>query len=103
MKKYIDKNKSFNTGGNEYADKVFCMMENSGVLSDAFRTRVNNLCLWIVSNHERYVDEIYNSIRDLHAEMKWLCIFSDKFTEQLCFTLEQAISHQLYLASKKTK
>ena len=84
MKKYIDKNKSFNTNGNEWADQVFCMMENNGCLSESLKVRINNLTLWIVTNHKNYVDSIRESIDKLEVEMNWMSIFSREFNFIKC-------------------
>jgi hypothetical protein len=95
MKKYIDKNKSFNTNGNEWADQVFCMMENNGCLSESLKTRINNLALWIVTNHKNYVDSIRESIDKLETEMNWMSIFSREFTSKLSFTLNNALNVEI--------
>jgi len=95
MKKYIDKNKLFNTNGNEWADQVFCMMENNGCLSESLKVRINNLTLWIVTNHKNYVDSIRESIDKLEVEMNWMSIFSREFTSKLNFTLNNALNVEI--------
>jgi hypothetical protein len=95
MEKYIDKNKSFNTNGNEWADQILCMMESNGCLSDALKTRISNIALWIVTNHEKHVDAIRKAIDDLETEMNWLMIFSKEFTSKIHFTLNNALNVQI--------
>jgi len=93
--KYVDKNKTFNTNGNEWADKLFCMMESNGVLSDTIKTRINNLTLWIVTNHEKYVDKIIDSIEGLETEMTWLTIFSEDFIQRIHYYLHSALDFEM--------
>jgi hypothetical protein len=95
MKKYIDKNKSFNTNGNEWADQIFCMMENNGCLSESLKARINNLALWIVTNHKNHVDSIRESIDKLETEMNWMSIFTREFTSKLHFTLNNALNVEI--------
>ena len=95
MKKYIDKNKSFDTNGNEWADQILCMMEHSGCLSESMKARISNIALWIVCNHENHVDDIRKTIDKLETEMNWMSIFSRDFTSKLHFTLNNALNVQI--------
>jgi hypothetical protein len=95
MKKYTDKNKLFDTGGNEWADQVFCMMQNNGCLSESLKVRINNLALWIVTNHNGYQDSIRESIEELETEMNWMSIFSRDFTSKLYSLLNNALNVEI--------
>jgi len=94
MKNYIDKNKSYKTNGNEWADQIFCMMENTGCLSESLKSRITTLALWIVTNHKS-VDTIRESIDELEKEMNWMSIFSREFTSKLHFTLNNALNVEI--------
>jgi hypothetical protein len=98
MKNYIDKNKSFKTHGNEWADQIFCMMENNGCLSESLKSRIISLAMWIVIN-PKSVDTIRESIDELENEMNWMSIFSREFTSKLHFTLNNALN----VETSKTK
>ena len=95
MKKYINKNKTFDANGNEWADQVFCMMESNGCLSEPLKMRINNLALWIVTNHKNHVDGIRESIDKLETEMNWMSIFSREFISKLSFTLNNALNVEI--------
>ena len=95
MKKYIDKNKSFKTNGNEWADQIFCMMESNGCLSEPLKARITGLALWIVINHENQVDSIRESIDRLETEMNWMSIFSREFILNLNFILNNALNVEI--------
>ena len=95
MKKYIDKNKSFKTNGNEWADQIFCMMESNGCLSEPLKVRITNLTLWIITNHKNYVDSIRESIDKLETEMNWMSIFSREFILNLNFILNNALNVEI--------
>ncbi len=101
MEKYIDKNNSFKTDGNEDADIIFCMMENNTSISDQMKYRINNLALWIVTNHENHVDKIRQSIKDLKDEMEWMIIFSDKFIYEINSLLLKSLIFEIEKISKK--
>jgi hypothetical protein len=95
MKNYIDKNKSYKTNGNEWADQIFCMMENNGCLSESLKSRICGIVLCIVIDHESHVDTIRESIDELEKEMNWMSIFSREFTSKLHFTLNNALNVEI--------
>ena len=90
--KYIDKNHSFSTNGNEYIDQVLCLLEANGVLSSEFKSRVTNIALWILTNPNSQTAALKESIEKLREEMTWLIIFSDTFRQKLCFLLNNGLN-----------
>lgn len=103
QKKYQQKNKNYIIDNNESADKVLCMMEHSVCISETLKNDVIGIVLWILSNHEKYVEEIRESIAKLRTELEWVSIFSDTFVSRLCFNLGNALNEQIYQTELKKK
>lgn len=78
-----NKNKVFTCQGNEEADNLLCMIENSYVLSEHFIEKVTRIVLVILSNLENNEEFVEQEIDKLKEEMQWLTIFSEKFIDRI--------------------
>lgn len=92
---YKDKNKTYITLGNEDLDKLLFMLESTSVISDSFKTRITNLALWILTNHENHVSEIKEEMKKLYEEMKWVNIFSEYFMTEINYLLIRGLEFEI--------
>ena len=97
---YKQKNTAFNVDDNESIDRIATMIESNGVLSPSLTTRINNLCLWIVSNHMTHELSIKEAIDKLIDELRWLNIFNSHFIDQLRFNLYNGLNWEMMKAKK---
>ncbi len=92
---YVDKNKTCSCRGNKEADRLFCMMESNGVLSDAFKSKITNILYMIICSPEGNEDEIKSLTKQLSDEMEWLNIFSPNFIKEVRYTLIGALIYEV--------
>ncbi len=88
------KNNKFNTYDNESADKLLLMTENLSLLSDKIVIKIDNLVLWIVTNHKGHEKEIKSAINSLVDGLYYVSIFTPTFIENVKFFLDQALIHE---------
>lgn len=100
---YVDKNKCFDTQGNENIDKLFYMMDTTAVVSEPLKTRIRNLCLWILTNHEKHIKAIEDAMNELDADLKFTSIFHERFTGTVYFCLLAGLGTEKYKATQRKK
>lgn len=92
---HTDKNTHFNTKGNQDIDHLLYILDVTGVLSDSYKTKITNICLWILTNHENHVEEIREAINVLREDMKWIELFSQKFMETVLYDLSRGLEYEI--------
>lgn len=98
---YSQKNTTFYTEDNEEADRVLFMLENNSVLSESFKTRIQNIVITIISNLQNNETWIDDAIKKLETEMDWLIIFSDEFKHMLITCLQLTYQRQITINNEK--
>jgi hypothetical protein len=82
-KEYVNINSTCLCKGNVEADKLFYMLESTGVLSEKLTDRIRGILYVIVCNFNGNEEYVKTEIERLDSDMRWLNIFDDKFIENL--------------------
>lgn len=89
-----DKNKTFKTDGNTHADKLFYLLENVNVISDNLKEQIKNILYIILTNYKGNENLIKEQINQLHEDLEYIDIFSNKFKAVVLTDLKLASLHE---------
>jgi hypothetical protein len=83
------------TRGNQDIDHLLYFLDVTSVLSDDYKTKIRNICFWILTNHESHVEGIKDAINQLKEDMTYVEIFSQKFMDIVSYDLKKGLEYEI--------